>query len=82
MNHTNFTIIQNITPTTLGGRPAYTVSYSYDYNSSGSAGQWVFKAVWTLKDDTLYGIIYNSHPTNYAASLEQLDQIIKSFEFI
>lgn len=81
-NHTNYTIIQNVTPTTLGGRPAYTVSYSYDYNSSGSAGQWVFKEIWTLKDDTLYGIIYNSHPTYYAASLERLDQIIKSFEFI
>jgi TIR domain len=82
MNHTNFTIIQNVTPTTLGGRPAYTASFSYDYNSSGSAGQWVFKEVWTLKDDMLYGIIYDSHPTNYAASLEQLDQIIKSFEFV
>ena len=76
-NYTNFTLIQNATSTTLGGRPAYTASWSYN-----SSTQWILKETWTAKGGTLYGISYISYPASYAVPLEQLDQIIKSFEFI
>lgn len=79
-NVTNVTLVENFTPTTFGGMPAYEAVWSFNLKSPGTLTY--NKQIWTVKGDRLYGIIYGSGQNYYSTSLPQVDQIINSFEFI
>ena len=80
-SYTNFTLVENFTPTTFGGMPAYEAVWSFKTIQYPTTPTYC-KQIWTVKGDYLYGIIYLSGQNYYTTSLPQVDQIINSFEFI
>jgi hypothetical protein len=80
-NYTNVILIDNFTPTTLGGLPAYVASWSFTYKNSPQTTVYDHE-IWTVKNGRLYGIKYTSRANLYSASLPDVDQIFSSFKFI
>jgi ribosomal protein L40E len=80
-NYTNVIVVENVTPTTFGGMPAYEAVWSY-HTVQNPGTPYYMKQIWTVKGDYLYGIIYSSGQNYYSTSLPQVEQIINSFKFM
>ena len=78
----NFTLLQNATPATLGGLPAYEIRFSYNYSFDARHPLLLGKQICATRGDSIYGIIYAGPPKYYNRSLSAADQIINSFQFI
>jgi hypothetical protein len=79
--YTNVTLIENLTPTTFGGMPAYEAVWSY-HTIQNPGTLYYTNQIWTVKGDYLYGIIYWSGQNYYSTSLPQVEQILNSFKFM
>ena len=76
----NLTVLQNPTPVTFGGLPAYEYRYSWT-PTVPNIQTMMAKQVWVTHGDGVYGIVYQGIPNYYNRSLSAADQIIGSFEF-
>jgi hypothetical protein len=83
-------VVQNVTPTTLGGQPARTAVYAYDIvgyapSTPGTEPErHPIQALWvvTIKGDTVYDIVCQASPSYYAGLSADYMQILNSFTFI
>lgn len=77
----NVTLIQNATPTTLGGVPAYKITASENYHKDPTDPRMFTRWVAT-KGDYIYVVSYENRPATFNGTLNTAEQIVDSFDFI
>jgi hypothetical protein len=79
--NSNVTLIQNATPTTLGGVPAYKITGSDNLNKD-PANPRMFTRWVATKGDYIYIVGYENSPAAFNGTLNTAEQIVNSFDFI
>ena len=81
----NLTTIQNVTSSTLGGKPAKTLTYQaiipVQYNETLVRNQTMqVQEIWTINKDTGFVVAYRAPPSNFTKFLPEAQKIINSFQ--
>ena len=80
-NSANFTVVQNVTSTTLGGKPALEwAARDSDQSSQYQPYEWF--GIYTVRGDNIYLVAYWASPSYYATMSNDAQRVINSFEFI
>ncbi len=87
LNFKNFTTIQNTTNSTLGGKPAKTLTFSalipVQYNTTYTKNQTMqVQQIWTINKDTGFVVTYKAPPSNFTKFLPEAQKIVNSFQLI
>ncbi|MGZ4939764.1 MAG: hypothetical protein ACXVIF_04215 [Halobacteriota archaeon] len=84
LNYKNLTIIQNLTDTTLGGKPAKTHTYQavlpIDNGTSVKNQRMQVQEIWTINNDKGFVVVYRAPPSNFTRFLPEAQKIINSFQ--
>ena len=84
LNYKNFTIIQNLTDSTLGGKPAKSHTYQAIlpiYNGTSVRNQRVqVQEIWTINNGKGFVVVYRAPPGNFTRFLPEAQTIVNSFQ--
>lgn len=85
LNFKNFTTVRNVTNTTLGGKPAKTITFTafvpVQYNQTSVKNQTLqIQQTWAINKDTGFILSYKAVPSNFTKYLPEAQKITNSFQ--
>ncbi len=86
LTYQNFTPSKNTTNSTLGGKPAKTLTFSallpVQYNTTYAKNETLqVQEFWAINNGTAFTVTYKAPPSNFTKYLSEAGKIVSSFQF-